>query len=47
MLAAHELDYISLHNTLICHSAQQNKAAYQQFKSSLLLPPRRKIFTMK
>jgi len=35
---------ISLHNTHIRHSAQQNKAAY---RSSLLLPPRRKIFTMK
>jgi len=29
------------------HSAQQNKAAYQQYKSSLLLLPRRKKFTMK
>jgi len=41
------LGYISLHNTHMSHSAQQNKAAYQQYKSSLLLLPRRKKFTMK
>jgi len=47
-LATHEIDNYSLHNTpIICHSAQQNKTAYQQYKSSLLLPPRQKIFTKK
>ena len=48
-LATHEIAYISLHKTHIWlyHSAQQNKAVYQQYKRSLLLPPRRKISTMK
>jgi len=47
-----EKHWPSLHNTHIADATQlsttkQSSIAYQQFKSSLLLPPRRKIFTMK
>jgi len=46
-IATPDVEYISIHNIHLRHSAQQNKAAYQQYKSSLLLPPCRKIFKMK
>jgi len=38
-LATHEIDYINLHNTHVCYSAQQNKAAYQQEQLTTFTSP--------